>query len=305
MEHRIDPTRLHHTWDNRLEPTLRIASGDSVRYDLRMAGHGQIAEGDGYADTRLDFATPLSPPRAGPRGGRRAGDTLRIDILELTPGDWGWAAVLPGFGLLPDEFPEPAVWTFDLRGGGPIAIAPGVSIPPQPFLGTMGTHPDDPVTAAAFPPHKGGGTWTPVTCGRRDAAAAGLVRGRALQLRRPARRPGRRGGVRDGDRVPDAGAPAADRREALDPRAELPAAGPLTADVEGAGHHGEMGIDSDLMEGARKAVRATIDWLGAEHALSRVDAYLVCSLAGDLKIHEVVDSGVWNVGFTLPLSIFD
>ena len=31
---------------------------------------------------------------------------------------------------------------------------------------------------------------------------------------------------------------------------------------------------------------------------------MLCSLAGDLKILEIVDSGVWNVGFTIPLSIF-
>jgi acetamidase/formamidase len=65
-----------------------------------------------------------------------------------------------------------------------------------------------------------------------------------------------------------------------------------------------MGIDPDLMEGARKAVRAMIDWLESEHGLSREDAYALCSLAGDLKILEVVDAGVWNVGFTMPLSIF-
>ncbi len=64
-----------------------------------------------------------------------------------------------------------------------------------------------------------------------------------------------------------------------------------------------MGIDADLMEGARTAVRSTIDWLVSEHGLDRVDAYMLCSLAGDLKILEIVDAGVWNVGFTLPLSL--
>ena len=64
-----------------------------------------------------------------------------------------------------------------------------------------------------------------------------------------------------------------------------------------------MGIDPDLKEGARKAVRATIEWLVDEHGLSRDDAYVVCSLAGDLKILEIVDDGVYNVGFTIPLSI--
>jgi acetamidase/formamidase len=72
----------------------------------------------------------------------------------------------------------------------------------------------------------------------------------------------------------------------------------------GGGYHGTMGLAPDLMEGARIAVRAMIDWLVGEHGLTREDAYLLCSLAGDLKILEVVDAGVWNVGMTMPLSLF-
>jgi acetamidase/formamidase len=48
-----------------------------------------------------------------------------------------------------------------------------------------------------------------------------------------------------------------------------------------------------------------IAWLVDEHGLTREDAYILCSLAGDLRIHEIVDAGVWNVGMTLPLSVFD
>jgi acetamidase/formamidase len=65
-----------------------------------------------------------------------------------------------------------------------------------------------------------------------------------------------------------------------------------------------MGLHSDLMEGAKVAVRNMIAWLVEEHRLTREDAYLLCSLAGDLKIHEIVDAGVWNVGMTLPLDVF-
>jgi acetamidase/formamidase len=81
-------------------------------------------------------------------------------------------------------------------------------------------------------------------------------------------------------------------------------AGPLASADESAGHIGTMGIHADLMEGARLAVRAMIDRLEAGHGLTRREAYVVCSLAGDLKILEIVDADVWNVGFTLPLSIF-
>jgi acetamidase/formamidase len=66
-----------------------------------------------------------------------------------------------------------------------------------------------------------------------------------------------------------------------------------------------MGIDPDLMQGARTAVRNMIAWLVDEHGLSREDAYILCSIAGDLRIHELVDAGVWNVGMTLPLAVFE
>ena len=47
-----------------------------------------------------------------------------------------------------------------------------------------------------------------------------------------------------------------------------------------------------------------IELLGVRHGLKPEDAYVLCSLAGDLRIFEIVDAGVWNVGFTLPRSVF-
>ena len=66
-----------------------------------------------------------------------------------------------------------------------------------------------------------------------------------------------------------------------------------------------MGIAPDLMEGAKAAVRDMVDLIVERWGLSRQDAYMLCSLAGDLKILEIVDAGVWNVGFTLPLEVFE
>jgi acetamidase/formamidase len=86
MEHEIDPQRIHHSWDNALEPSLTVASGDVVGLDLLMAGHGQVQEGDTFADTSFDFDTLynlLGPVHV---EGARPGDTLQVEILELTPG---------------------------------------------------------------------------------------------------------------------------------------------------------------------------------------------------------------------------
>jgi acetamidase/formamidase len=69
-------------------------------------------------------------------------------------------------------------------------------------------------------------------------------------------------------------------------------------------YHGTMGIDSDLMVCAQKAVRAMVAWIVEEHGLRPVDAYVLTSVVGDLHIHEIVDAGVWNVGMTVPLDIF-
>jgi acetamidase/formamidase len=65
-----------------------------------------------------------------------------------------------------------------------------------------------------------------------------------------------------------------------------------------------MGIADDLMQCTPQGDQRDDHWLSTEHGLSREDAYMLCSLAGDLKILEVVDAGMWNVGITIPLSIF-
>jgi acetamidase/formamidase len=305
MEHRIDPERIHHNWDNALEPSLRISSGDVVHYDLLMAGHGQVREGDAYEQARFDFDTLYN--LLGPLDveGARPGDTLRVDILDLQPGTWGWCSILPELGTLPDQFPDPYLRTFDLRGGSHVELGAGVRIPFAPFLGTMGNHPDEPATASAFPPHRGGGNidtrhltagstlWLPVWC---DGALFSCGDPHAMQ----------------GDGEVCVAALECDMRATLRFSVErrtiaaphFRTAGALTPNVDDRGHHGVMGIAPDLMEGTRKAVAAMIEWIVAEHGLSREDAYMLCSLAGDLKILEVVDAGVWNVGLTLPLSVF-
>jgi len=86
------------------------------------------------------------------------------------------------------------------------------------------------------------------------------------------------------------------------PRFVVP--GPLTPRTDAGGYYGTMGIQPELMQGAKEAVRGMIELVTAEHGLTREDAYVLCSLAGDLRILEIVDAGVWNVGMTLPRSVF-
>ena len=78
-----------------------------MHFDIPMGGHGQVPFGGSYADCAFDFETIYG--LAGPLEVRGAapGDTLRIDILALENGAWGWCGMLqPDVGLLPDDFPE-------------------------------------------------------------------------------------------------------------------------------------------------------------------------------------------------------
>lgn len=300
-EHVIDAARVHHHWDLSLEPSLTIASGDLVTFDLAMAGAGQVKEHDRVEDTAFDFDTLynlLGPIRVHQA---RPGMTLCVEVVALEVGTWGWTAVLPGFGLLPEDFPEPHLRTFDLRAGDYAVLADRFRIPIAPFLGTMGVHPAEPATAPPFPPHRGGG----------NIDNRHLIVGSTLLL--PIWVDGGQFSCGDphaaqGDGEVCVSAIECDMNATLRFTViERPIPAPMynvpDAQLDTGGYVGTMGIADDLFEGSKAAVRAMIAWLGDAHELDPVDAYVLCSLAGNLKIHEVVDAGVWNVGFTLPHAI--
>jgi acetamidase/formamidase len=303
-EHILDPAHIHHEWDADLPPVLTVRSGDVVHCDLKAAGDGQVWPGATYAEAKFDFETLYN--LGGPLWveGAQPGDTLQIDVLVLEPGDWGWSAFLPEFGLLHEDFAGGYIRTFELSGGQ-TTIVPGIEIPLAPFLGVMGNHPGEPRRQLPFPPHQGGGNmdnrhltvgttvWLPIwmegalfSCGDPHAAQGdGEVSVTAIECPMTASL-----------RL------TLHKQSSESPSFRVPAGAVSTKDV--AGYHATTGLDADLMVGAKKATRAMISWLVAEHGLSREDAYILCSVAGDLKILEIVDAGVWNVAMTMPLGIF-
>jgi acetamidase/formamidase len=92
------------------------------------------------------------------------------------------------------------------------------------------------------------------------------------------------------------------------PRAIVPASDPtqagLTPEMRAKGFYQTTGVGPDLMENAKRAVRDMIEWLVREQGLSLHEAYAICSVAGDLKISEVVDIPNWVVSMTVPRGIF-
>jgi len=92
------------------------------------------------------------------------------------------------------------------------------------------------------------------------------------------------------------------------PQAIVPAANPsdagLSKEMLAKGFYQTTGVGPHLMADAKKAVRAMIDWLVRDQDLSLHEAYAICSVAGDLKISEIVDVPNWVVSMTVPRGIF-
>ena len=82
-------------------------------------------------------------------------------------------------------------------------------------------------------------------------------------------------------------------------------AGPVTRHLDAKGYEVTTGIGPDLMHAARDSVRSMIDLLGRQRGMPAIDAYLLCSVCGDLRISEIVDIPNWTVSFYLPRIVFD
>lgn len=299
----------HRRWDITVPPVVMAQPGDTIVAETDDFAAGQITR-DSPAAALLEVDFDLIYPLAGPIHveGAEPGDALAIEILGFELPDWGWSCIIPGFGLLPPgEFPDPVLRIFDLTDGDTTELCPGVRIPIEPFCGTMGVPGPGMKDTPIPPPHAGGGN---VDCRH-------LTAGTTLYL--PVGAPGGLFSLGDahaaqGDgEVAIAGIECAmTTRIRVDvvkgmtipaPQLRRPA-GSLTPRVDHAGWYATTGVETDLMEGARSAVRAMIDHLVRERGLSREDAYILCALAGDLKITEVVDAPMWMVGCFMPDAVF-
>lgn len=308
-QHTIHKTIHHIGWDNANPPALTIAPGDTVEFETIDASGAQLDEHSTAADIeRMDFGKVN--PVTGPVhiDGAEPGDAVKVTILGLSASGWGWTANIPGFGLLADRFPDPLlhIWRYDVAKLTPAAYGPGGRVPLKPFCGTIGLAPAESGTHSIVPPRRVGGNmdirdvgegaelWLPVevagglfSVGDTHAAQGdGEVCGTAIES-------------------PMTVALAFDLVKNANlafPRFRTP--GPVSRHFDTEGYEVTTGIGPDLMDAARAAVMGMIDLLGTLQGLSAEDAYLLCSVAGDLRISEIVDQPNWVVSFYFPRVVF-
>lgn len=309
---KLVPANVHWGYyDARVKPVLKVASGDRVRVEtmiargierLRLAGvpDEDIPESLKVVERAVTDRGPGLHPLTGPIyvEGAEPGDVLEARILGfefLHP--YGAGGFIPEAGALPDEFPYAKFRLVRFNvAAGTAEFTPGVTLRLAPFFGSIGVAP-------------------PAILGRVSSGPPGshtgnldnkeLVAGSTLYL--PVHVPGALVSMGDGHALQGDGEVSLTAletslrgtvqltvrkgRRLRWPRAETPT------------HFITMGLHPDLDEAARLATREMIDYLTTEKGLSREDAYVLCSLAADLHVTQIVD-GTKGVHAMIAKSIF-
>jgi acetamidase/formamidase len=306
----IHERQCHFGWDNANAPAARIAPGETVEFHPVDSSGGQLNPASTVADiAALDFGKVN--PVAGPVyiDGAEPGDAVKVTLLSFAPSGWGWTANIPGFGLLAEDFTEPALhlWKYDAASLAPAMYGPGGRVPLKPFCGTIGLAPAEPGTHSIVPPRRMGGNmdirdlsagselYLPVdvqgglfSVGDTHATQGdGEVCGTAIES--PCSLAARF------DLIKGANLPF--------PRFTTP--GPVSRHFDAKGYEATTGIAPDLMEAAKAAVRGMIDLLSKRYKMSPVEAYMLCSVCADLRISEIVDVPNWVVSFYFPRVVFE
>jgi acetamidase/formamidase len=297
----------HLAWDPAIPPVASIGSGDVVEFDCLDASFGQLTAESTTADlASLDFDRVDQVNGPIEVAGAEPGDTLQVDLLEFETADWGWTASIPGFGLLADEFPD-GFYKITRIGAVSERVEywPGIRLPLAPFCGEVGVAPET-GPRSTIPPDLHGG----------NMDTRHLIAGTTLYL--PVFAAGALFSIGDGHATQGDGEVCGTAIETpmrarvrLTVRKDLHVSGPEFvappdphAELRNGPRYATDGIGPDLLAAARDAVRRMIDWLGREHGLEPMGAYLLCSVAVDLRVSEVVDVPNFVVTAYCPLGIF-
>ncbi|MGH2561260.1 MAG: acetamidase/formamidase family protein [Thermomicrobiales bacterium] len=263
---------------------------------------------DDYAEHYRDETLTPGHAMTGPVAieGAMPGDALQIDVVSVEPAPWGWTSFSPGFGLLAGEFDFRHIQIWDLSNGTDAELKPGIRVPLEPFCGVMGVAPDVPEPVSTLPPRTAGGNMDV------KQLTAGSTLYLPVQVRGGLFSAGDAHAAQGDGEVCGAGIEMESvttlrftlRQDLVLTQPRFETFGPLPGGWNDAGHIATTGIGPDLFEATRDAVRQMISLLVDDLELTREEAYVLCSVAVDLKISEIVDAPNWLVSAFLPKGLF-
>lgn len=293
---------LHPHWNRAVAPVLTVPSGGYFELVSPDASNGLLSPHSTAADiAKIDFRK--LDPLCGPVyvEGAEPGDTLKLDVVDLELGGWGWSGLLPDFGLLSDEFPQPFFRGFELRSE--LVEIFGEKFALKPMLGVLGVAPAADGDFPSIAPTIAGG----------NIDVRYITRGATLYL--PVFNKGALISGGDGHALQGEGEISGTAIEAAmsatikvellkGRRIPAPFADISIRPYQETEFRDFLGIGPDLFTAARDATRFAVDELARSLKVEPFEAYAVLGMIGELRIHEIVDKPNWVVGCMIPRRLF-
>jgi acetamidase/formamidase len=298
----------HRVWDSDIDPGLTVESGSVVTFECEPGSGDDITP-----ETSVEEAVSAPFPGhmlTGPVhvAGAQSGDVLEIELLNVDAGDWGYTLVRPGAdgrGLLPEDFTDPYLHHWEISDGT-AAFVNGIKVPVRPFPGTIGVAPDESTPQSTIPPRGVGG----------NLDIRYLTAGSKLQL--PVETKGAYFSIGDGHAAQGDGEVCLTsietsltvktrlrlRSDYLIDTPRFHAPSETTARTTRGEFFGTVGTADSLLDASKIAIREMIDWLEDNYGITSYEAYVLCSVAVDLSINELVNDPNWVVTAKLPKSVF-
>lgn len=289
--------RIHFSWKPSMEPIDSVKDGEE--FEVRVPDSSTMQVKEDWTTSDMDHLdTSKFDGAVGPVyvEGAEAGDVLEVEIVDIKTGRWGWTSIQPDFGFIKKRFQNRLI-IWKIQDGVAYTdddFLKGVRIEAKPFLGVTGVAPGSGEYGMIPPQYFGGNMDNHL-----------LVKGAKLYL--PVHQKGALLSVSDphasqGDgevcgTAIETSANVTLRVSVLKGRnMKFPrAVSPYTDNEE---KIVAMGIAPDLKEAASIAVDSMIEELQAK-GFTDEEAYALMSVAGDLRISEVVDEPNFVVSATM------
>jgi acetamidase/formamidase len=301
-QHSLSAEPTHSVWNRALEPRLVIGSGDIVEMECLDASGGQVEPRSTVDDFQaLDRSRihALTGPVA--IDGAEPGDVLQVEVLEIAHRGWAWTSLISGLGLLDERFKDPYLFHWELQRDVTESLTPAI-IPLRPFCGVMGVAPAAYGEFRTRPPGAFGG----------NLDVQQLYAGATLYL--PVLNAGALFSAGDAHAAQGDGEVCingmecpADARFRLTLHKQQRLAGPMIESPQIPRSAGAEWIvvesDPDALQAARNATNRMVDLLVKEWQFSDVHAYILCSVAMNLRLSQVVNRPMITVSASISKAI--
>ncbi|HTY82780.1 MAG TPA: acetamidase/formamidase family protein [Silvibacterium sp.] len=302
--HTLSASPTHSRWNRSLEPRIEIASGDTVHMECIDSSGSQVRPGMAVEEFlaidrgRIHALTgPIFIRDSAP------GDTLAIEVLEVSHKGWGWSSVIPGLGFLKERFADPFLFHWTLEDRVTRSLSPAI-VPLRPFCGVMGVAPAEDGEFRTRPPGSFGGNMdVRELCAGSTLYLPVLNRGALFSAGDAHAAQG------DGEVCINGIECPANVTLRFHLHRHQPLPGPLIestdATLPDTAADSWIVVESspDAAAAARAATSRMIDLLADRWGFSPVHAYLLCSVAMKLRLSQVVNEPMFTVSAAMPKQV--